>query len=143
MLNSILVWFRRDLRDIDHVALGEALRQRKARPLRVSFRPRNSRSAAQARDDRRVDFIRESLLELDTALRRRGGGLLLSAMAVPPRKSRETGQRAGRRGGVSPTAITSRKPSAAMPRSVRCLERPAVSPSSLSRTRQFLTATKF
>ena len=28
MLDAVLVWFRRDLRDADHAALSEALRQR-------------------------------------------------------------------------------------------------------------------
>ncbi|WP_299163886.1 deoxyribodipyrimidine photo-lyase, partial [Accumulibacter sp.] len=74
MLDSILVWFRRDLRDSDHVALGEALRR--GRRVHCAFLfDREILDPLPRRDDRRVDFIRQSLLELDTALRRRGGGL--------------------------------------------------------------------
>jgi deoxyribodipyrimidine photo-lyase len=76
MLNSILVWFRRDLRDIDHVALGEALRRGKRVYCAFLF-DREILDPLAKRVDRRVDFIRESLLELDAALRQRGGGLLL------------------------------------------------------------------
>ncbi|MCP5229622.1 deoxyribodipyrimidine photo-lyase [Accumulibacter sp.] len=76
MLDSILVWFRRDLRDIDHAALGEALRR--ARRVYCAFVfDREILDALEQRADRRVEFIRESLLELDVALRRRGGGLLV------------------------------------------------------------------
>ncbi|WP_291991339.1 deoxyribodipyrimidine photo-lyase [Candidatus Accumulibacter sp. ACC007] len=76
MLDSILVWFRRDLRDSDHVALGEALRR--GRRVHCAFLfDREILDPLPRRDDRRVDFIRQSLLELDTALHRRGGGLLV------------------------------------------------------------------
>lgn len=76
MFNSVLVWFRRDLRDHDHAALGEALRRGKQvycafvfdRPLLV---------ALPKRADRRVEFIRDSLFELDQALRQRGGALIV------------------------------------------------------------------
>ncbi|MQM30815.1 MAG: deoxyribodipyrimidine photolyase, partial [Candidatus Accumulibacter phosphatis] len=76
MLDSILVWFRRDLRDIDHVALGEALRR--GRRVHCAFLfDREILDSLVRRADRRVEFIRASLLELDAALRRRGGGLLV------------------------------------------------------------------
>ena len=76
MLDSILVWFRRDLRDIDHVALGEALRR--GRRVHCAFLfDREILDSLVRRTDRRVESIRASLLELDAALRRRGGGLLV------------------------------------------------------------------
>ena len=80
MLDAVLVWFRRDLRDADHAALGEALRR--ARRVHCAFVfDRQILDALQADDnsraDRRVEFIRESLCELDHALRQRGGALIV------------------------------------------------------------------
>lgn len=76
MLDSALVWFRRDLRDHDHVALGEALRR--ARQVFCAFVfDREILDALPSESDRRVEFIRESLVELDAALRQRGGGLIV------------------------------------------------------------------
>ncbi|MDS4012777.1 MAG: deoxyribodipyrimidine photo-lyase [Candidatus Accumulibacter sp.] len=76
MSDSILVWFRRDLRDTDHSALGEALRQ--ARRVYCAFIfDREILAALPERTDRRVEFIRDSLVELDAALRLRGGGLIV------------------------------------------------------------------
>ncbi|MCB1941080.1 MAG: deoxyribodipyrimidine photo-lyase [Candidatus Accumulibacter sp.] len=76
MFDSILVWFRRDLRDFDHAALGEA--QRRGRRVYCAFVfDREILDGLTQRGDRRVEFIRESLVELDGALRRRGGGLLV------------------------------------------------------------------
>ncbi|WP_291997438.1 deoxyribodipyrimidine photo-lyase [Candidatus Accumulibacter sp. ACC012] len=93
MLDSILVWFRRDLRDIDHVALGEALRR--GRRVHCAFLfDREILDSLVRRTDRRVEFIRESLLELDAALRRRGGGLLVRhgwAVEEIPRLAGELG----------------------------------------------------
>ena len=93
MLDSILVWFRRDLRDIDHAALGEALRR--ARRVHCAFVfDREILDALETRADRRVEFIRDALLELDAALRRRGGGLLVQhgwATREIPRLARELG----------------------------------------------------
>jgi deoxyribodipyrimidine photo-lyase len=76
MPDSVLVWFRRDLRDHDHSALAEALRR--ARQVYCVFIfDREILEALPSRLDRRVEFIRESLLELDVAQRRRGGGLIV------------------------------------------------------------------
>ena len=64
MLDSVLVWFRRDLRDHDHTALAEALRR--ARQVYCAFIfDHEILDALPARADRRVEFIRESLAELD------------------------------------------------------------------------------
>ena len=101
MLETVLVWFRRDLRDADHAALGEALRRARRvycafvfdrailDALRMNDNPDDNSLA-----DRRVEFIRESLCELDLALRRRGGALIVRhAVATDeiPRLARELG----------------------------------------------------
>ncbi|HQO30237.1 MAG TPA: deoxyribodipyrimidine photo-lyase, partial [Accumulibacter sp.] len=75
LLDSVLVWFRRDLRDYDHTALDEALRR--ARQVYCVFVfDRQILDALTERADRRVEFIRQSVSELDAALRARGGALL-------------------------------------------------------------------
>ncbi len=71
-----LVWFRRDLRDVDHAALAHALAE--ARQVFCVFVfDREILDALPSRRDRRVEFIRESLVELDAALKARGGGLIV------------------------------------------------------------------
>ncbi|MCC7114876.1 MAG: deoxyribodipyrimidine photo-lyase [Burkholderiales bacterium] len=71
-----LVWFRRDLRDHDHAALSAAITDEP--PVWCAFvLDREILDALPSRTDRRVEFIRESLTELDAALRRRGGGLIV------------------------------------------------------------------
>lgn len=76
ILDSVLVWFRRDLRDSDHAALAEALRR--ARRVYCAFVfDREILDELPERADRRVQFIHESLLELNHALRERGGGLIV------------------------------------------------------------------
>jgi deoxyribodipyrimidine photo-lyase len=71
-----LVWFRRDLRDHDHAALAAALAA--ARDVYCAFVfDTDILDALPSRSDRRVEFIRESLVELDATLRRRGGGLIV------------------------------------------------------------------
>lgn len=74
-LDRALVWFRRDLRDVDHAALSAALRA--ARAVYCTFLFDRDILDALPRQDRRVEFIRESLVELDLALRARGGGLIV------------------------------------------------------------------
>ena len=97
MLDAVLVWFRRDLRDSDQAALSEALRRAQRvycafvfdREILDALRVDSNQPA-----DRRVEFIRESLLELDLALRRRGGGLIVRhalAASEIPRLARELG----------------------------------------------------
>jgi deoxyribodipyrimidine photo-lyase len=71
-----LVWFRRDLRDYDHAALSAALAGASAVHCAFVFAT-EILDALPTRSDRRVHFIRESLVELDAALRARGGGLIV------------------------------------------------------------------
>ena len=93
MLDSVLVWFRRDLRDYDHAALGEALRR--ARSVYCAFVfDRDILDALPSRHDRRVEFIHGTLAELDSALQRRGGGLIVrhaNAVDAIPELARELG----------------------------------------------------
>ncbi len=74
--DAALVWFRRDLRDFDHAALRHALGE--ARRVYCAFVfDRGILDALPSREDRRVEFIRESLVELAAALAARGGGLIV------------------------------------------------------------------
>lgn len=76
MLDSVLVWFRRDLRSNDHAALAEATRR--ARQVHCVFVfDREILDALPRTLDRRVEFIRESLIELDEAFRSVGGRLIV------------------------------------------------------------------
>ena len=69
-----LVWFRRDLRCFDHAALYAALKQ--SRQVHCAFVfDREILDGLPKRDDRRVEFIWHSVLELQRELCRRGGGL--------------------------------------------------------------------
>ena len=65
--DSALVWFRRDLRCDDHAALHHALRDYRRVYCLFVF-DTEILSLLPSRCDRRVEFIRESLLELDGAL---------------------------------------------------------------------------
>ena len=69
--DSGLVWFRRDLRVDDHAALHLALRQ--CRRVHCVFVFDREILDALPRVDRRVDFIRACLVELDQDLRRLAG----------------------------------------------------------------------
>jgi len=71
-----LVWFRRDLRDFDHAALHHALVSSHAVHCAFIF-DREILDVLPGRRDRRVEFIWESVAELDAALRARGGGLIV------------------------------------------------------------------
>ncbi len=75
-MKSALVWFRRDLRDDDHAALAAALAEAGAVHCAFVF-DTAILDALPARRDRRLAFIHASLLELDAALRARGGGLIV------------------------------------------------------------------
>ena len=93
LIDSALVWFRRDLRVMDHLALAEALR-RARRVYCVFLFDREILDALPSRTDRRVEFIRESLLELDQALRIRGGQLIVrqgAAVVELPRLAQQLG----------------------------------------------------
>jgi deoxyribodipyrimidine photo-lyase len=65
------MWFRRDLRVEDNTALFEALRR--CRTVHCVFVFDKAILASLPRQDRRVEFIRESLVQLDAALRQLSG----------------------------------------------------------------------
>ena len=73
---SALFWFRRDLRHEDNAGLYYALTSAERVFCAFVF-DREILGELQDRHDRRVDFIRASLVELDAALRRHGGALLV------------------------------------------------------------------
>jgi deoxyribodipyrimidine photo-lyase len=66
-----MVWFRRDLRIQDNAALSHALQS--CRQVHCVFMFDRDILDPLAKQDRRVEFIRESLLELDAALRLQSG----------------------------------------------------------------------
>jgi deoxyribodipyrimidine photo-lyase len=66
-----LVWFRRDLRIHDNAALSHALQR--CKQVHCVFVFDTAILDLLNKQDRRVEFIRESLLELDAALRRLSG----------------------------------------------------------------------
>ena len=67
--DSVLVWFRRDLRLDDHTALSTALKH--AKHVHAAFVFDTAILAKLPRQDRRVAFIHASLHELDAAWRER------------------------------------------------------------------------
>ncbi len=69
-----LVWFRRDLRAEDHAALSHALAEAKAVYCIFVF-DTEILDGLERKDDRRVEFIWHSLIELKSTLRRLGGDL--------------------------------------------------------------------
>ena len=77
VLDSALVWFRRDLRSDDHAALFHALKA--ARKVWCAFVFDSEILDPLPRADRRVEFIRDSLVALDEALRgwQADGGLIV------------------------------------------------------------------
>jgi deoxyribodipyrimidine photo-lyase len=74
-LNKTLVWFRRDLRALDHAALHHALTS--SRLVYCVFVFDTDILAPLPRQDRRLDFIHASVTELDAELRQLGGHLLV------------------------------------------------------------------
>ena len=74
---NTLVWFRRDLRDYDHAALYQALKNSQQVFCVFVF---DTEILDQLSDkaDRRVEFIWESVNELKIALQKRGGDLIVS-----------------------------------------------------------------
>jgi deoxyribodipyrimidine photo-lyase len=76
-----LVWFRRDLRDFDHAALHHALKSSRQVYCAFVF-DREILGLLPSPRDRRVEFIRASAIELDTALRTRGGALIVRHAAA-------------------------------------------------------------
>jgi deoxyribodipyrimidine photo-lyase len=73
---NTLVWFRRDLRDYDHAALYQALKNSEQVFCVFVF---DTEILDQLSDkaDRRVEFIWESVNELKTAIQMRGGDLII------------------------------------------------------------------
>ena len=69
-----LVWFRRDLRDFDHAALYHALKNT-TQVYCVFVFDTDILDKLENKQDRRVEFIWESVLELKTALQKNGGDL--------------------------------------------------------------------
>jgi len=70
-----LVWFRRDLRNYDHAALFAALKH--SQQVFCVFVFDTAILHALPKDDRRVVFIYQSVLELNQALQALGGNLLI------------------------------------------------------------------
>lgn len=90
--DSALVWFRRDLRNFDHAALHHALKSHGR--VFCAFIFDTAILDLLPRRDRRVAFIRESLVELDAALRAQGGALIVrhaDARLALPQLARELG----------------------------------------------------
>jgi deoxyribodipyrimidine photo-lyase len=94
-----LMWFRRDLRAHDNAALYRALRA--CRQVHAVFVFDTAILDALPRQDRRVEFIQASLVQLDEALRqlagRAGAGLIVRhalAQDEIPRLARELGVQA-------------------------------------------------
>ena len=76
MLDKALVWFRRDLRNYDHAALYQALKQ--ARQVYAVFVfDTGILAALPDRQDRRVEFIWHSVQELKSTLQQAGGDLIV------------------------------------------------------------------
>ena len=71
-----LVWFRRDLRDFDHAALYHALKTSKEVYCVFVF-DTEILDKLTNKQDRRVEFIWESVRELKTALQTSGGDLIV------------------------------------------------------------------
>ena len=91
--DSALHWFRRDLRDDDNAGLYHALKAaRRVHCVFVFDREILDRLATRA--DRRVEFIRESVRELQDSLRAKGGDLLVlhdTAHSAIPELARRLG----------------------------------------------------
>ncbi|HEY1229987.1 MAG TPA: deoxyribodipyrimidine photo-lyase [Ramlibacter sp.] len=80
-----LCWFRRDLRMHDHAALYHALHS--CRQVHCAFVFDTEILDGLPRQDRRVEFIRESLVQVDEALRRLGGSPAVGLILVHGRAS--------------------------------------------------------
>ena len=71
-----LVWFRRDLRDFDHAALYHALKNSQSVYCAFVFDTEILNKLSN-KQDRRVEFIWESVRELKSALQKNGGDLIV------------------------------------------------------------------
>lgn len=91
--DSALVWFRRDLRVDDHAALYRALKSSR-RVYCVFVFDREILDRLSSKQDRRVEFIRESIVLLKAELENAGGGLIVRhacAREMIPGLARELG----------------------------------------------------
>lgn len=75
-MSRSLVWFRRDLRDYDHAALYHALKSNNAVYCAFVF-DKAILNKLTDKQDRRVEFIWESVRELKQALLAKGGDLIV------------------------------------------------------------------
>jgi len=75
-MRHTLVWFRRDLRDFDHAALYHALKSSQLVYCIFIFDTEILDKLGN-KEDRRVEFIWESVRELKNALQKRGGDLIV------------------------------------------------------------------
>src|SRR5512147_2545411 len=74
--DAALVWFRRDLRDHDHAALYHALKQSRRVYCAFCF-DTEILDRLPSREDRRVEFLWHSVVELNARLAEQGGALLV------------------------------------------------------------------
>lgn len=85
-IDCALVWFRRDLRAIDHAALSQAM-SRARRVYCVFVFDTDILDALPSRTDRRVEFLWRSLVEIDRSLRESGSGVIVrrgrAAVEIP------------------------------------------------------------
>ena len=75
-IGTSLVWFRRDLRLADQAALYHALKNSHCVYCVFVF-DREILDVLPSRADRRIEFIHDSIVELDEALRKQGGTLIV------------------------------------------------------------------
>src|SRR5690349_18909448 len=96
LFDKSIVWFRRDLRSFDQAALHEALTLSRSVHCVFIF-DREILDPLQRtgiKADRRIDFIHQSVAELDADLRAHGGGLIVRharAATEIPRLAAELG----------------------------------------------------
>ena len=106
------MWFRRDLRDFDHAALYHALKAAR-RSIALSCSTAKSSMRCPRREDRRVEFIWESVAELASSLAARGGTLLVRHASPVTRSRNLPPSWASPR--YTPITITSRRPGTGTP----------------------------
>ena len=75
--NNSLVWFRRDLRDYDHAALSFAL-QESNHVFCIFIFDKEILNALKNKQDRRVEFIWESVKELKESLIEKNSDLIVA-----------------------------------------------------------------
>ena len=76
LLNAALFWFRRDLRTTDNAGLHHALKSARCVHCVFVF-DREILDALSDKQDRRVEFIWQSVRELRVSLKKMGGGLIV------------------------------------------------------------------